>query len=114
MIWDENQTQATDSGLSQSEAFPPVSLDHSDIACEHDVMLPIKGECVRVLEALCSNIWLLALGLCLETQCSVVDRKVGLSLRDIAAASMVRTPLRPIVCLACSGLIARAPPQPLS
>ena len=102
-----------DSGLSQSEAFPPVSPDHSDIAHEHDVMLPVKGECVHVLEALHSEIWLLALGLYLGDQCFVVDRKVGLSLRDIAAASMVRTPLRLIICLACSGLIARAPPQPL-
>ena len=110
---DEIQTQAMDSGLSQSEAFPPVSPDHSDIACERDVMLPIKGECVHTLEALCSNIWLLALGLYFGDQCSVVDRKVGLSLRDIAAASMVRTPLRLIICSACSGLIARALPQPL-
>ena len=39
-----------------------------------------------------------------ETECSVVDRKVGLSLRDLAAASMVRMPLCLIICLACSGL----------
>ena len=39
----------------------------------------------------------------LETECSVVDRKVGLSLRDLATASMVRTPLCLIICLACSG-----------
>ena len=103
-----------DSGLSQSEAFPPLSPDHSDVARECDVMLPIKGECMHALEALRSDIWLLALGLYLGDQCSVVDRKVGLSLRDIAAASMVRTPLRLILCLACSGLIACVPPQPLS
>ena len=54
-----------DFGLSQSEAFPPLSPEHSDIAHEHDVILPIKGKCVRALEALCSDIWLLALGLCL-------------------------------------------------
>ena len=102
-----------DSSLSQSEAFPPVSPDCSDIAHERDVMLPIKGECMRVLDALRSDIWLLALGLYLGDQCSVVDRKVGLSLRDIAATSMVRTPLCLIICLACSGLIARALPQPL-
>ena len=48
-----------------------------------------------------------------ETECSVVDRKVGLSLRDIAAALMVRTALCLIICLACSSLIARALPQPL-
>ena len=113
MTWDEKWTQATDSGLSQSEAFPPVSPDCSDVACEHDIMLPIKGECMCALEALCSDIWLLALGLYLGDQCSVVDRKVGLSLRDIAAASMVRTSLCLIICLAYSGLIAHALPQPL-
>ena len=48
-----------------------------------------------------------------ETECSVVYRKVGLSLRDIAATSMVRMPLHLIICLACSGLIAHVPPQPL-
>ena len=114
MVWDEIQTQAADSGLNQSEVFLPVSPDHSDIAREHDIMLPIKGECMRVLEALRSNIWLLALGLYLGDQCSVVDRKVGLSLRDITAASTVRMPLHLIICLACSGLIAHVPPQPLS
>ena len=113
MVWDENQTQAADSGLSQSEAFPPVSPDCSDVAHEHEIMLPIKGECVHALEALRSDIWLLALGLYLGDQCSVVDRKVGLSLRDIAAVSMVRTSLCLIIYLACSGLIARALPQPL-
>ena len=111
---DEIWAQAADSGLSQSEAFLPVSPDHSDIAREHDVMLPIKGECVHVLEALHSNIWLLALGFYFGDQCSVVDRKVGLSIRDIAAASTVRMPLRLIICSACSGLIARVLPQPLS
>ena len=65
MTWDENRIQATDSGLSQSEAFLPVSPDHSDVALERDVMLPIKGECVRVFMALCSDIWLWPLGLCL-------------------------------------------------
>ena len=38
-----------------------------------------------------------------ETKCSVVDRKVGLSLRDLTAASTVRMPLCLIICLACSG-----------
>ena len=53
-----------DCGLSQSEAFPPLSLEHSDIAHEHDVMLPLKGKYVHMLKALRSDIWLLALGLC--------------------------------------------------
>ena len=56
--WDENRTQAMDSGLSQSEAFPPLSPDHSDVARERDIMLPIKGERVHALGALCSNLWL--------------------------------------------------------
>ena len=114
MIWDEIWTQAMDYSLSQSEAFPPLSPECSDIAHECDVMLPIKGKCMHALEALRSDIWLLALGLCLGDQCSVVDRKVGLSLTDIAATSTVRMPLHFIICLACSGLIARVPPQPLS
>ena len=58
MTWDKNQTQATDSGLSQSEAFLPLSPDHSDVARERDVMLPIKGKRVHALEALRSDIWL--------------------------------------------------------
>ena len=70
-----------DSGLSQSEAFPPLSLDCSDIACEHDVMLPIKGKHVRMLRALHSNLWLWTLGLSCGDQCSVVDREAGLSLQ---------------------------------
>ena len=55
---DENRTQATDSGLSQSEAFSPLGPDHSDVACECDVMLPIKGKRVHALEALHSDLWL--------------------------------------------------------
>ena len=55
---DEIWTQAVDSGLSQSEAFLPLSLDHSDIVREPDVMFPIKGKHVRMLEALLSNLWL--------------------------------------------------------
>ena len=66
MIWGEFRThiagsasanqrlshhQAQD-GLSQSETFPLLSPGHSDIACEHDVTLHIKGECVRMLKAL--------------------------------------------------------------
>ena len=58
MTWDENQTQAMDSGLSQSEAFPPLSPDCSDVSHERDVMLPIKGECVHALGALRSDPWL--------------------------------------------------------
>ena len=38
--------------LSQSEAFPPLSLGCSDIARECDITLHIKGECVHMLEAL--------------------------------------------------------------
>ena len=58
MIRDENWTQATDSGLSQSEAFPPLSPDRSDVAHEHDIMLPIKGKRVHALGALYSDLWL--------------------------------------------------------
>ena len=82
-------------GLSQSEAFPPLSPGPSDVARERDVILPIKGECVRMLEALGS--WHLVSAL--ETECSVVDRKVGLSLKDLAAASMVRMPFLPYYLL---------------
>ena len=53
-----NQTQAMDSGLSQSEAFLPLSPDRSDVAREHDVTLPIKGKRVQTLGALRSNLWL--------------------------------------------------------
>ena len=56
--WDENQTQAADSGLSQPEAFLPLSLDRSDVARERDIMLPIKKEHVQMLEALRSDLWL--------------------------------------------------------
>ena len=62
---DEIWTQAMDSGLSQSEAFPPLSPDHSDVASEHDVMLAIKGKHVWTLKALRSDPWLWALGLSL-------------------------------------------------
>ena len=55
-------------GLSQSEAFPPLSPECSDVAHEHDIILPIKGKCVRMLKALRFDIWLLALGLCLGNQ----------------------------------------------
>ena len=54
-----------DFGLSQSEAFPSLNPERSDIAHERDIILPIKGKRMRVLEALRSDIWLLALGLCL-------------------------------------------------
>ena len=47
-----------DSGLSQSEAFSPLSPDRSDIAREHDIMLLIKGKRVHTLKALRSNLWL--------------------------------------------------------
>ena len=46
------------------EVFLPLSLGRSNIACECDVMLPIKGKCLHVLEALLFGTWLLALGLC--------------------------------------------------
>ena len=96
MIWDEYGThvagsasanqwlshhQAQDS-LSQSETFLLLSPGHSDVALEHDVTLHIKGECMRMLEALGS--WHLVS--VLETESSVVDWKVGLS-QDLAAAS---------------------------
>ena len=88
-----------DSGLSQSEAFLPLSPDHSDIAHECDVMLPIKGKCVHVLGALRSNLWLQALGLCCGDQCSVVDRKAGLFLRDIVSASNGKNAFMPFILL---------------
>ena len=56
-VWDEILTQAMDSASANQR--------HSDIAREHDVILPIKGKCVCALEALHSGIWLLTLGLCL-------------------------------------------------
>ena len=68
--------------LSQSEAFPSLTPEHSGIAHEHDVTLHIKGECMHTLKALGS--WHLVSAL--ETESSVVDWKVGLSL-DLAATS---------------------------
>ena len=65
MVWDKIWTQAADFSLSQSEAFLPLSSECSDIARERDIILPKKGKCMCVLEALHSDIWLLALGLCL-------------------------------------------------
>ena len=65
MVWDEIWTQAVDCGLSQSEAFLPLSPEHSNVDHECDVLLPIKGKCMHAFEALHSDIWLLALGLCL-------------------------------------------------
>ena len=60
-----------------------MSLGHSDVAHECDVTLPIKGECVHPLEALGS--WHLVSAL--KTECSVVDWKVQLSLKDLTATS---------------------------
>ena len=94
-----NRTQAMDSGLSQSEAFPPLSSDHSDIVHEHDIMLAIKGKCVRMLEALCSDLWLWALGLSGGDRCSVVDRKAGLSFRDIVSISKGKNAFTPFLLL---------------
>ena len=88
-----------DSGLSQSEAFPPLSPDHSDVVHECDIMLPIKGKCVHVLMALCSDLWLEALGLCCGDQFSVVDRKAGLFLRDIVSASNGKNAFTPFILL---------------
>ena len=96
---DKIQTQAMDSGLSQSEAFLPLSLDHSDIAHEHDVMLPIKGECMRMLEALRFDLWLWALGVSCGDWCSVVDEKAGLSFRDIVSVSKGKTTFMPFLLL---------------
>ena len=97
--WDENWTQAADSDLSQSEAFPPLSPDHSDVALEHDVMLPIKGKCMQMLEALRSDLWLWALGLSCGDRCSVVDRKAGLSFRDIVSVSKGKNAFMPFLLL---------------
>ena len=88
-----------DSGLSQSEAFPPLSLDRSDIVHECDVMLPIKGKCVQMLGALHSDLWLWALGLSCRDRCSVVDRKAGLSFRDIVSVSKGKTAFTPFLLL---------------
>ena len=71
------------------------SLDHSDVAHEHDVMLPIKGEHVHMLEAVRSNFWLYALGLYCGDQYSVVDGKAGLFLRDIVSASNSKNAFTP-------------------
>ena len=95
----QNQTQAVDSGLSQSEAFPPLSPDCSDVAREHDIMLPIKGECMWTLEALCSDLWLWALGLSCGDRCSEVDRKAGLSFRDIVSVSKGKNAFMPFLLL---------------
>ena len=97
--WDEILTQAMDSGLSQSEAFLPLSLDYSDVAREHDVMLPIKGKHVRMLEALHSDLWLWAFGLSCGDRCSVVDGKAGLSFRDIVSVSKGKTAFMPFLLL---------------
>ena len=88
-----------DSGLSQSEAFLPLSLDCSDIVRECDIMLPIKGKHVQTLEALCSDLWLWALDLSCGDRCSVVDRKAGLSLRDIVSVSKGKNAFRPFLLL---------------
>ena len=96
---DEIRTQATDSGLSQSEAFPPLSPDHSDIVHEHDVMLPIKRKHVWTLGAFCSDLWLWALGLSCGDRCSVVDRKAGLSFRDIVSISKGKNAFTPFLLL---------------
>ena len=97
---------------TQASANQPLSLDHSDVVRECDVMLPIKGKCMRMLGALRSDLWLWALGLSCGDRCSVVDRKAGLSYRDIVSISKVRSPSRLFCCLACSGLIAHALPRP--
>ena len=82
-----------------TEAFPPLSPDHSDIVCEHDVMLPIKGKCMRTLEALRSDLWLWALGLSCGDLCLVVDEKAGLSFRDIVSVSKGKTTFTPFLLL---------------
>ena len=62
--------------------FPAIEPGCSDVAHEHDITLHIKGECVCTLEALGS--WHSVS--VLETESSVVDRKIGLS-QALAAAS---------------------------
>ena len=94
-----NQTQAMDPGLSQSEAFPPLSPDCSDVAREHDIMLPIKGERMQTLEALRSDLWHWALGLSCGDRCSVADRKAGLSFRDIVSVSIGKHAFMPFLLL---------------
>ena len=94
-IW----TQATDSGLSQSEAFLPLSLDHSDVACERDITLPIKRKCMRTFGALCSNLWLWTLGLSWGDRHPVVDGKAGLSSRDLVFVSKGKIAFMPFLLL---------------
>ena len=55
-VWDQIRAQATDSA-SANQAFLLLSPERSDIAREHHVILPIKRECVCVLEALLSGAW---------------------------------------------------------
>ena len=92
MIWDEMEYSSRGFSLSQSEAFPPLSPGRSAVAHERDVILPIKGKCTCTLEALLSGTWLLALGLCTGDRVLCSWQESGTSLRDIAAASTVRTP----------------------
>ena len=103
-----------DSGLSQSEAFLPLSVDRSDVAGECDIMLPIKGERVRMLEALRSNLWLWALGLSCGDQCSAVDRKAGLSFRDIVSVSKGKHAFTPFLLLSLLRPHSPCTAQPLS
>ena len=89
----------TKSGLkpwTQASANQP---DHSDIVCECDVMLPIKGKHVRMLNVLLSDLWLWALGLSCGDRCSVVDGKAGLSFRDIVSISKGKTAFTPFLLL---------------
>ena len=88
-----------DSGLSQSEAFPPLSLDCSDVAHEHDVTLPIKGKHVQTLGALRYDLWLWILGLSRGDQHPVVDGKAGLSSRDLVFVSNGKIVFMPFLLL---------------
>ena len=94
-----NLTQAVDSGLSQSEAFPPLSPDCSDVVREHDIMLPIKGKHMQMLRALHSDLWLWILGLSHGDQHPVVDGKAGLSSRDLVFVSNGKIVFTPFLLL---------------
>ena len=88
-----------DSGLSQSEAFPPLSPDHSDIVRERDVTLPIKRKRVWTLGALRSNLWLWILGLSSGDRHPVVDGEAGLSSRDLVFVSKGKIVFTPFLLL---------------
>ena len=108
----QNPTQAVDSGLSQSAAFPPLSPDCSDVERERDVTLLIKGKHVRMLGALRFDLWLWILGLSRGDQHPVVDGKAGLSSRDLVFVSNGKIVFTPFLLLSLLRRNSPAPPRP--